>query len=207
MGQSGAAETVARSGKAAHEAVGRMTGAGGYLNKCGAVRVSMLLSGGSGSSVGLLLAAHGRRGGRYAPIAAWSPAIGLKRARRLRFWGGGKKELVSCAVWTPQAQASEPKNSFEVSEQHLNLFPKTTCGLVFGRLGESASFVPGVLVNVPWDLAGLRAGAAMRLELAHVAFQFGGAVKSHAIGADAAPRGRVDSAVLHQGIVTAAPAC
>jgi hypothetical protein len=98
----------------------------------------------------------------------------------------------------PQAQASEPKDSFEMGEQHLNLFPKTTGGLVFGRRGESASLVPGILVNVPWDLAGLRAGAAMRLELARVAIQFGSAVKSHAVGADAAPRGRVDSAVLHQ---------
>ncbi len=40
-----------------------------------------------------------------------------------------------------------------------------------------------------WVALALRAGAAMRLELAHVAIQFGGLVKLHAIGADAAPRG------------------
>lgn len=45
----------------------------------------------------------------------------------------GKKELVSCALWTSQAQASEPKDALEVSEERLNLFPKTTGGLAFGR--------------------------------------------------------------------------
>jgi hypothetical protein len=47
--------------------------------------------------------------------------------------GGGKQELVSCAVWAPQTQARELKNSLEVSKQHLNLFSKTTGGLVFRR--------------------------------------------------------------------------
>ena len=51
---------------------------------------------------------------------------------------------------------------------------------------------------MPRDLAGFRSRAATRLEFASVAIQFAGAVRSQAIGADAAPRRRVDSAELHQ---------
>ena len=35
--------------------------------------------------------------------------------------GGGEEELVSCAVWTSQAQAIHSEDALEVREQHLNL--------------------------------------------------------------------------------------
>jgi hypothetical protein len=35
--------------------------------------------------------------------------------------GGGEEELVSCAVWTSQAQAVHPEDALEVREQHLDL--------------------------------------------------------------------------------------
>jgi hypothetical protein len=110
--------------------------------------------------------------------------------------GGGKKELVSCPVWTPQAQASEPKDSFEMGEQHLNLFPKTTGSLVFGRCGESASDVSSVLVQITRDLAGDRVRAALRFEFADVAIQFAGAIEPCALGRDATPWGCVIPEVI-----------
>ena len=67
--------------------------------KCGAIRVSMPLSGGSGSRLGLPLAARG--GGRYAPIAASRPPDGLKRARRLRFWAVSAGRNSSLAPFGP----------------------------------------------------------------------------------------------------------
>ena len=62
-------------------------------------RVSMPLSGGSGSSGGPLSAARGGR--RYAPIAASSPPVGLKRARRLRFWAVAARRNSSLAPFGP----------------------------------------------------------------------------------------------------------
>jgi hypothetical protein len=38
--------------------------------------------------------------------------------------GGGEEELVSCAVWTSQAQAVKPQDALEVGEQHLNFFAR-----------------------------------------------------------------------------------
>ena len=73
-----------------------------------------------------------------------------------------------------------------MSEQHLNLFPKTTGGLVFGRRGESASDVSSVLVQITRDLAGDRVRAALRIEFADVAIQFAGAIEPCTFGRDAA---------------------
>ena len=83
--------------------------------------------------------------------------MGLRRARRLN----SVRLRRACPVWTPQAQASEAEDSFEMSEQHLNLFQKTTGGLVFGRRGESASDVSSILVQITRDLAGDRVRAAL----------------------------------------------
>ena len=85
-----------------------------------------------------------------------------------------------------------------MSEQHLNLFPKTTGGLVFGRRGESASDVSSVLVRITRDLAGDRVRAALRFEFADVAIQFAGAIEPCALGRDAASWGCVAAPKLDQ---------
>ena len=58
----------------------------------------MPLSGGPGSRWALLAA---RAGGRYAPIAASSAPIGLKRARRLRFYAVAASRNSSLAPFGP----------------------------------------------------------------------------------------------------------
>jgi len=83
-----------------------------------------------------------------------------------------------------------------MSEQHLNLFPKTTGGLVFGGRGESASDVSSVLVQITRDLAGDRVRAALRFEFADVAIQFAGAIESCALGCDAASGNGVGASEL-----------
>ena len=85
-----------------------------------------------------------------------------------------------------------------MSEQHLNLFPKTTGGLVFGRRGESASDVSSVLVQITRDLAGDRVRAALRFEFADVAIQFAGAIEPCTLGRDAASWGCVGAPKLDQ---------
>jgi hypothetical protein len=67
--------------------------------------------------------------------------------------------------------------------------------------------VAGVFVQIPWDLAGDRVGAATRLELADVAIQFAGAIESCALGRDAASGNGVCASELDVGHQTSFHPC
>ena len=112
--------------------------------------------------------------------------------------GRRKQELVSCTVRAPEAQAREAKDWLEMGEQHLDFLSTPTGGLVFRRSGVRTGHVAGVFVQIPWDLAGDRVGAATRLELADVAIQFAGAIESCALGRDAASGNGVCASELNK---------
>ena len=54
-------------------------------------------------------------------------------------------------------------------EQHLDFLSPATGLHVLRSCGVRTCHVAGVFVQIPWDLAGDRVGAATRLELADVA--------------------------------------
>lgn len=61
--------------------------------------------------------------------------------------GGGEEELVSCAVWTSQAQAIHSENALEVREQHFDLLSLAARDQIGVGRGDIAGELPGALVN------------------------------------------------------------
>jgi hypothetical protein len=141
----------------------------------------------------------GHHAGRYAASISGSIFIGLSRAKRLRFLGGGGEEkFVAGAVWTPEAQAGQSKDALEMGEQHLDLLPRRQASWYCGVAGKGTGHVAGVFVQIPWDLAGDIVGTALRFEFAGVAIQFAGAIESCALGCDAASGNGVGASELDQ---------
>ena len=83
--------------------------------------------------------------------------------------GRRKEEFVVGSVRTSQSQTREAEYPLEVREQHLDFLSTATGLRIFRRCGVRTDHVAGVFVQIPWDLAGDRVGAATRLELADVA--------------------------------------
>lgn len=61
--------------------------------------------------------------------------------------GGGEEELVSCAVWTSQAQAIHPEDALEVRKQYLDLLSLAARDQIGVRRGDIASQIPGALMD------------------------------------------------------------
>ena len=61
--------------------------------------------------------------------------------------GGGEEELVSCAVWTSQAQAIHPEDALEVREQHFDLLALTARDQIGVGRGDIAGKITGALVD------------------------------------------------------------
>ena len=61
--------------------------------------------------------------------------------------GGGEEELVSCSVWTSQAQAIHPEDALEVREQHLDLLSLAARDQIGVGCGDIAGEITGALVH------------------------------------------------------------
>jgi hypothetical protein len=73
-------------------------------------------------------------------------------------------------------------------EQHLNFFTAAAGNLKFGCLGKGPREIPGVFVDVSWNLARDSIRAAPRLKFADVAILLAGAVMTSAVDINARPR-------------------
>jgi hypothetical protein len=83
--------------------------------------------------------------------------------------GGSEDKLVFCTVWSPQAQAVELKDAFEVREEHLDLLSLASRGHVGIAGGDIAGHVARAFVDRAQDLALGSVRTAFRSELAGVA--------------------------------------
>ena len=105
-------------------------------------------------------------------------------------------ELVTGAIWTPQAEFCHSEDSLEMREQHLDLLPLAT-GLNIGLgLRDVPGHVTRRFVDRSADLAMWLARAAPVFQGADVAVGFPGAVKSLTILGHARALGFVGSIEL-----------
>jgi hypothetical protein len=61
---------------------------------------------------------------------------------------GSQQELVACAARSPQSQAGEPQDPFEVGKQHLDLLPVVTGALKRWCLRQSPGDVTRVFIHI-----------------------------------------------------------
>jgi len=58
-----------------------------------------------------------------------------------------EEELISCSVWTSQAQAIQPEDALEVREQHFDLLSLPTGDEICVGRGDIARQITGALVD------------------------------------------------------------
>src|SRR5579872_3198482 len=87
-----------------------------------------------------------------------------------------------------------------MGEQHLDFLPTATGLHVFGSGSVRTSYVAGVFMQIPRDLAGKSVRATLGFEFADVAIQFAGAIEPCALGCDATS-GNGEGAVGSVGLV------
>src|SRR5271163_2134838 len=85
-----------------------------------------------------------------------------------------------------------------MGEQHLDLLAAMPRPFVFGCLGESASHVPGLFIQVAGDLPEGHVRAALRLQFARSAVALARAIKPGARARDTRPWHGVAASELHQ---------
>src|SRR5208282_1509088 len=97
----------------------------------------------------------------YCPtrVSQWSQLGQVPEVLR----GGGEQKLVARSTWSSQAEASEPKNAFEMGEEHLDLFSAMAGSLMFGRCGKRPGDVARILMQVARDFPRRCVWAATRL--------------------------------------------
>jgi hypothetical protein len=61
---------------------------------------------------------------------------------------GCERELILSAAWAAQAKPTKPQNAFEVGKQHLNALAAATRLLESLGLGQCASDIAGVLMQI-----------------------------------------------------------
>ena len=96
--------------------------------------------------------------------------------------GGGEVELVFCSVGASEAKAVEPKDAFEVREQHLDLLALAPRGQIGIAERQIAGEVARAFVDRAQHLATGIAGTAAIPQRAGVAVGFAGTVLVDAVG-------------------------